>query len=263
MKPPLRLYLLAAEESIGTLLTQNNEWGKEHVVYCLSRVLTPVECRYTPIEKLCLALYYSAMKLRMYMLPVVVYIVSQTNLIKYMLSRPLITRRIGKWSLALMEFSFKYIPQKTVKGRTLAEFLADHPSTEIATKMCDEVDSLYLEHSSWTLLFDGSCISDRGGAGIIIISPRKWKTSFSFFLNYLCTNNQNEYESLIIGLEILLEMKARSVLTIGDSKLVINRLADEYRCLSHHLSPFHFLALQLLDQFDDYQLQHLPRHLNK
>ncbi|XP_059671149.1 uncharacterized protein LOC132316693 [Cornus florida] len=262
-KQPLRLYLSAAEESIGTLLAQNNEWGKEQAIYFLSRLLTPVECRYTPIEKLCLALYYSAMKLRIYMLPVVMYIVSQIDLIKYMLLRPLITRRIGKWSLALMEFSFKYIPQKAVKGRGLAEFLADHPSTEIATEVCDEVDSLYLEHSSWTLLFDGLCISDGGGAKIVIISLRKRKTSFSFFLDYLCTNNQAEYESLIIGLEILLEMKARSVLIIRDSKLVINQLADEYRCLSHHLRPFHFLALQLIDQFDDYQLQHWPKHLNK
>ncbi|XP_059658532.1 uncharacterized protein LOC132304840 [Cornus florida] len=203
------------------------------------------------------------MKLRIYMFPVVMYIVSQTNLIKYMLSRPLITGRIGKCSLALMEFSFKYIPHKAVKGCALAEFLVDHPSTEITTEMCDEVDSLYLERSSWTLLFNGSCISHGGGAGIVISSPRKRKTSFSFFLDCLCTNNQVEYESLIIGLEILLEMKARSVLIIGDSKLVINQLADEYRCLSHHLRPFHFLALQLLDQFDDYQLQHWPRHLNK
>ncbi|XP_059628229.1 uncharacterized protein LOC132271015 [Cornus florida] len=242
-KRPLRLYLSAAEESIGTLLAQNNEWGKEYVVYFLSRVLTPMEYRYTPIEKLCLALYYFAMKLRIYMLPVVVYIVSQIDLIKYMLLRPLITGRIGKWSLSLMEFSFKYIPQKAVKGRALAEFLVDYPSTEIVTEMCDKVDSLYLEHSPWILLFDGSCISDGGGDEIVIISPRKRKTSFSFFLDYLYTNNQAEYESLIIGLEILLEMKARSVLIIGDSKLVINQLAEKYRCLSHHLRPFNLMII--------------------
>ncbi|XP_059633309.1 uncharacterized protein LOC132276071 [Cornus florida] len=58
-------------------------------------------------------------------------IISDRDLIKYMLSRPLITGRIGKWSLALMEFSFKYIPQKAVKGRAVAEFLADHPSSKI------------------------------------------------------------------------------------------------------------------------------------
>lgn len=81
------------------------------------------------------------------MLPVDVYIISQTDLIKYMLSRPLITGRIGKWSLALMEFSFKYIPQKAVKGRAVAEFLADHPSTNINSEVCDEVDNLYLDYT--------------------------------------------------------------------------------------------------------------------
>ena len=47
-----------------------------------------------------------------------VYVVSQTDLMKYMLSQPLITGRIGKWSLALSEF-------------TLVYFLVDHISLEI------------------------------------------------------------------------------------------------------------------------------------
>ena len=36
---PLKLYLLAAKESIGCLLTQNNVEGHEQVVHYLSRVL--------------------------------------------------------------------------------------------------------------------------------------------------------------------------------------------------------------------------------
>ncbi|XP_059638768.1 uncharacterized mitochondrial protein AtMg00860-like [Cornus florida] len=34
-KRPLKLYLSAVDESIGTLLTQNNEWGKEQAIYYL------------------------------------------------------------------------------------------------------------------------------------------------------------------------------------------------------------------------------------
>ncbi|XP_059627593.1 uncharacterized protein LOC132270430 [Cornus florida] len=245
-KRPLRLNLSAANESIGTLLAQNNEWGKEQAIYYLSRVLTPVECMYTSIEKLCLSLYYAAMKLRTYMLPVAVYIISQTDLIKYMLSRPLITGRIGKWSLALMEFSFKYIPQKAVKGRGVAEFLADHPSTKIDSEICDEVDNLYLDYTPWTLMFDGSSTHDGGGARIVIISSKGMKTKFSFFLDFKCTNNQAEYEALIIGLEILLKLKVEKVQIIGDSNLILSQLSEEYRCLNWHPRPFHSLALELL-----------------
>ena len=57
--------------------------------------------------------------------------VSQTDLMKYMLNGPLITRRIGKWSLILSEFILVYFSQKSVKGQALTDFLAEHPSLEI------------------------------------------------------------------------------------------------------------------------------------
>ena len=112
---PLKLYLSAAKESIGYLLAQNNAEGHDQVVYYLSRVLNSTETRYTPIEKLCLALYVSCTKLRHYLIKSLVYVVSQTDLMKYMLSQPLITGRIGKWSLALSKFTLVYFPHKSVK----------------------------------------------------------------------------------------------------------------------------------------------------
>ena len=128
---PLKLYLSVAKESIECLMTQNNVEGHEKVVYYLSRVLNPVETRYTPIEKLCLALYFACMQLRHYLIKSQVYVVSQTDLMKYMLRRPLIIGQIGKWSLAFSEFTLVYFPHKSVKGQALANFLADYTSLEI------------------------------------------------------------------------------------------------------------------------------------
>ncbi|XP_059658576.1 uncharacterized protein LOC132304893 [Cornus florida] len=142
-----------------------------------------------------------------------------------------------------MEFSFKYIPQKAVKGRAVTKFLAYHPSTKIDSEICDKVDNLYLDYTPWTLIFDGSSTHDGGGAGIVIISPKGRKTKFSFFLDFKCTNNQAEYEALIIGLEILLELKVEKVQIIRDSNLILSQLSEEYRCLNWRLRPFHYLAL--------------------
>ncbi|CAL9012133.1 unnamed protein product [Prunus brigantina] len=113
---PLRLYISTSEGSIGCLLAQNNESEREQAVHYLSRTLNMTELNYSPIEKLCLALYFAATKLRHYMLPLVVQIISKTNLIKYMLTRPIIRGRIGKWTMALSEFTFQYVAQKSVKG---------------------------------------------------------------------------------------------------------------------------------------------------
>ena len=65
---PLKLYLSTANESIGFLLAQNNSKGHEQIVYYLNMVLNPTETRYTPIEKLCLALYFACTKLRHYLI---------------------------------------------------------------------------------------------------------------------------------------------------------------------------------------------------
>ena len=58
------------------------------------------------------------------------------------------------------------------------------------------------------------------GAGIVIISTKKIKTTLSFNLAFKCTNNQVEYEALVISLEILLEFGAQEVHIIRDSQLV-------------------------------------------
>ena len=54
----------------------------------------------------------------------------------------------------------------------------------------------------------------------MIISPRGVKTTLSFNLAFECTNNQAEYEALVIGLEIQLELGAKDVRVIGDSQVI-------------------------------------------
>ena len=61
---------------------------------------------------------------------------------KYMRNRPLIIGRIGKWSLALSEFTLVYFRQKSVKGQALVGFLTDHPSLEIGMEFMKQKESL-------------------------------------------------------------------------------------------------------------------------
>ena len=49
----LKLYILASDLTIGSMLAQEDEQGNERVVYYLSRMLNEVEIRYSHIEKLC------------------------------------------------------------------------------------------------------------------------------------------------------------------------------------------------------------------
>ena len=65
------------------------------------------------------------------MLPLKVNVITQTDVIKYMLLRPVLRGRQRKWILALIEYCFKYVPQKAVKGQALADFLDEHPCSPV------------------------------------------------------------------------------------------------------------------------------------
>ncbi|XP_024171546.1 uncharacterized protein LOC112177487 [Rosa chinensis] len=278
---PLKLYISAAEASIGSLLAQDDEVGIEHAIFYLSRTLTDCETRYTPIEKLCLTLYFSTCKLRYYMLSFTTCIIAQTDLVKYMLSRPILRGRIGKWVLALSEFSLQYVPQKAVKGQAIADFLVHHPTLdipamkelEIATATTTGPDLACIPEyavwyqatvslQAWVLFFHGSRTKTLAGAWIVLENSAGDRFSYSFQLDFKCLNNQAEYEALIIGLEVLLELGIRDVQIRGDSQLVINQLQEKYRCVSWLLVPHLNHAIELLDQFNDADLEYIPRERN-
>ena len=217
---PVKLYLAANHDSIGVLLAQDNEEGKEQAIYYLSRFLNDCESRYSAVEKLCLTLFFASKKLRYYMMPRVTYVISQTDVMKYMLSQPVLSGRIGKWIVSLIEFNLEYVPQKSVKGQALANFLADHPNG-IETPEIADVDTVTIK--PWKMWFDGSKTSQMAGIGVVLESPQGLKTKFGFQINEgECTNNQAEYEALVMGLELLLTLKVDIVEVFGDSQLVIN-----------------------------------------
>jgi len=147
---PFRLYLSTDGMVIGSALIQEFE-GKERVIYYLSRRLVDAETRYSAIEKLCLCLYFSCIKLRHYLLSAECTVICKDDVIRYMLSMPIMSGRIGKWILALSEFDLRYKSAKAVKGQIMADFVTQHYGA---------VETL--EIVPWTLFFDGSTC-DRGG----------------------------------------------------------------------------------------------------
>ena len=66
----------------------------------------------------------------------IIYAIVELDLIKYMLTRPILRNQIGKWVLALSEFYLYYRPQKVVKGQALANILADHPNSHEPQEHC-------------------------------------------------------------------------------------------------------------------------------
>ncbi|KAL0446133.1 UNVERIFIED_CONTAM: hypothetical protein Slati_1741200 [Sesamum latifolium] len=117
---------------------------REKKVLCtsyLSRMMTPNELKYSPIEKQCLALIFAIQKLKHYFQAYIVQLVSKANPLKYVTSKTVLSNRLARWYLQLQQFKIVYVPQKAVKEQVLADFLVDHPITtewELSNDLPDE-----------------------------------------------------------------------------------------------------------------------------
>ena len=111
---PLRLYLFACEDSIGSHLTQENEKGHEHAIFYLSRILYDTHKRNTMAEIWYLCLYEALIKLIHYFMVFIVEVVSPTDVIQYMISQSFVKGRLRKCSLHLLQFDLIYVQQTAI-----------------------------------------------------------------------------------------------------------------------------------------------------
>jgi hypothetical protein len=86
--------------------------SKEKVVFYLSRRMLDMETRYHEMDKLCLCLFITCTKLRHILLFAVIIVICKSDIIKYMLSAPVLKGRLGKWIFTLSEFDIWYQPAK-------------------------------------------------------------------------------------------------------------------------------------------------------
>lgn len=74
----------------------------------------------------------------------------QTDIIKYMLHRPILSSRIGKWANALIEYDLTCEPLKYMKGQVVVDFIVEH---RINDQLGLNVG--YVTFTPWKLHFDG------------------------------------------------------------------------------------------------------------
>nr|KYP38436.1 Transposon Ty3-G Gag-Pol polyprotein [Cajanus cajan] len=166
-----------------------------------------------------------------------------------------VEKNIGKWGLALTEYSLVFVPLRAIKGQVIVDFLVYH------SKLIEEV--YYLTTKAWELFFDGSKHDLGTGIGLLIISPNGIPTKFSLRTKYGYSDNQVKYEALITRLNLLKELGAKNIIIWGDSQLVIKQVTREYKCTNEKLIECKSRMIALLNSFDEVQLEHISRNTNR
>lgn len=77
------------------------------------------------------------------------------------------------------------------------------------------------------------------------------------------TSNIAEYRALIAGLYGAIKNKIRDIVIKGDSQLVVRQVSGIYQVKNVELAKHQKKVLELLEDFDSYTLEWIPRKENK
>ena len=148
---------------------------------------------------------------------------------------------ISKWALKIMGHDIRYIPRTTIKSQALMDFVAEWTEVQLPTP-----DGT---HEYWTMYFDGSVMAPGSGDGVVLLSPDGSRLRYTIRLHFSASNNIAEYEALINGLRIAIELGATRLYVRGDSEPVVDQVMKESSCKSPLMAAYCQEVRKLKDKF--------------
>ena len=87
-----------------------------------------------------------------------------------------------------------------------------------------------IAHEYWTMYFDGSVMASGSGARAVLISPDGSRLCYAIRLHFSASNNVMEYNTLMNGLRIAIELGATRLYVHDDLELVVDQVMKESSC---------------------------------
>ncbi|XP_075665338.1 uncharacterized protein LOC142635001 [Castanea sativa] len=247
------MYLSVSEHVASAVLLRDN--GAQLPVYYISKTLVDPETRYLPLEKLVLALMHSTQKLPYYFQAHIVHVLTEYSLQSF-LRRSDFTGRIAKWGTRLGSFDIRYKSRNSVKGQVLADFIAEF-SPRGTNITC------VVEVKPWKVFVDGASNAAGARAGIVVITSKDLKLEHSFRLGFRASNNEAEYEALLAGLRVVMDLGAKEVEVYSDSLLVVSQVQGNFEAKDPPMIEYLRLAKQMMGNFMTVKIERIARGQNR
>ena len=143
-----------------------------------------------------------------------------------------------------------------MKGQVLTDFVAEFSSREENETICN------IKMIPGRVFVDGASSASGAGVEIIVITLEGIKLEHSFRLGFKASNNEAEYEALLAGLSVVLDLGAKEVEVYSDSGLVVNQVQGRFEAKDPRMMKYLRLVKQTMDQFPSVKLVQVARGQN-
>jgi ribonuclease HI len=113
------------------------------------------------------------------------------------------------------------------------------------------------------MYFNGSLMKTGAGAGLIFVSPLGVRMCYMIQLHFMVSNNIAEYEGLVNGLHIGVELVIKHLDVRGDSQLIIDQVLKESSCHDPKIEAYCKVVRRLEERFDGLEINHIARKHNE
>ena len=94
------------------------------------------------------------------------------------------------------------------------------------------------------------------------MSPEKVVIEKSLKLDFSATNNEAEYEALLVGMAMVQRMGGKSIKIFSNSSLVVSQVRGEFEAKVERMQGYLSQVKCLQLKFDSFDLLHVPRSGN-
>ncbi|GAV59806.1 hypothetical protein CFOL_v3_03337 [Cephalotus follicularis] len=128
--------------------------------------------------------------------------------LRQVLAKPDSPGRLVKWFVELGQYDVKYEAIPAIKSQVLADFVGDNTPTD---HVREKEGSSDIEESQKGLSVDGSSWVSASGAGLVLSSPYGWTLEYALRFGFKATNNEADWDALIIGLTIVKHLEVQTL----------------------------------------------------
>ncbi|KAL0416412.1 UNVERIFIED_CONTAM: hypothetical protein Slati_3473100 [Sesamum latifolium] len=114
----------------------------------------------------------------------------------------------------------------------------------------------------WLLHVDGSSTAQGSGAGIVVTSPQGEDLEFAIAFGFETSNNEAEYEALVIGMGMTHKAGAMHLLAYSDSQLIVKQVEGSYKAKEESMIQYLQQIKELKTSFDHFQITQIPKEEN-
>ena len=153
------------------------------------------------------------------------------------------------------------MPRTSVKGQVLTDLVDEFIESLLEERMKKQnMDGKSIrlvslqEPLSWRVYVDGAANHRGSGVGLILISPEWIIIEKSLRLGFSATNNETEYEVLLVGMTMVQKMGGKVVEIFSDSRLVVGQVQGELEARDMRMQEYLSQVRHLQSGFESFNL---------